>query len=428
MRPLEALFVAAVALSLVLRWMRPRGRQVSATMLAMIGILAALHLGFDSVRWEMVPAYVMAVVSAWILARDLQRVSGAKAGESARWVAVPSAAQRAGTGVALTIATLVAVLIPAWAFPRLSFPVPDGLYDTGRMDLSIADAARPGRAVSMTVWYPAETPNGRPLPYHPEPGRLGAALARGTALPAFTFRNLSAARTYSTNAPRFSIREGRSPLVVASTAVGGSRFDGTSVFERLASNGYVVVSVGEDSASQADRVADLRLALDHFLALPATGDTLSGHVRVDRVGLVGRGAGAAAAAELAAADSRVTAVVSIAPDGLGEVARRGVRRPFFVFTVSDLPGLADAMRYGGTEARLEAATAQSLADAALLSAPVRGMLGLESADAPRDVHGAVSALTLRFLDQYLKERRAETQVDLPARVHVRIIPHPPRAN
>ena len=36
------------------------------------------------------------------------------------------------------------------------------------------------------------------------------------------------------------------------------------------------------------------------------------------------------------------------------------------------------------------------------------MLGIESADSPQDVHAAVSALTLRFLDQYLKERREAT--------------------
>jgi len=55
------------------------------------------------------------------------------------------------------------------------------------------------------------------------------------------------------------------------------------------------------------------------------------------------------------------------------------------------------------------------------------MLGITSGDTPQDVHAAVSALTLRFLDQYLKERREATEVDLPAHVRVRIIPHPPRA-
>jgi hypothetical protein len=54
------------------------------------------------------------------------------------------------------------------------------------------------------------------------------------------------------------------------------------------------------------------------------------------------------------------------------------------------------------------------------------MLGITSGDSPQDVHAAVSALTLRFLDQYLKERREQTEVDLPSRVRVRIIPHQPR--
>ena len=85
------------------------------------------------------------------------------------------------------------------------------------------------------------------------------------------------------------------------------------------------------------------------------------------------------------------------------------------------------LRYGGTEVRLEGATDAALSDRALLGAPITRMLGIESGDAPRDVHAAVSALTLRFLDQYLKERREQTQVDLPARVRVTIIPHQPRA-
>jgi hypothetical protein len=39
MRPLEALLTAAVILVLVMRWLQPRNRQVTSTMLAMIGIL-----------------------------------------------------------------------------------------------------------------------------------------------------------------------------------------------------------------------------------------------------------------------------------------------------------------------------------------------------------------------------------------------------
>lgn len=55
MRPLEALLTGALVVSLAMRWLRPRGRQASSTILAMIGIFAALHLFFDRPRWEMTP-------------------------------------------------------------------------------------------------------------------------------------------------------------------------------------------------------------------------------------------------------------------------------------------------------------------------------------------------------------------------------------
>jgi len=437
MRPLEALLVAALTLALLLRWARPRNRQVTATLLAMVGILAVLHLVFDGWRWEMIPAYAMGLTAAWIFARDLRRVAGAKAGESARWSAIPSTSQRAVWGASLAVAAIAAVVIPAWAFPRIVLPEPDGLYYVGRLDVTLTDSARMNHPVDVTVWYPAEQPNGRVLRYHPRPGALASGLSKGTPLPGFAFRNLAATRTHSTSGPRFSIREGRSPIVLALHERGGSRFEGTALYERLASQGYVVASVGDDG-SLADgpngdfekKADDLAFVLNRLVRLPVGSaiDTLNGHVRIDRIAVIGRGAGAAVALEFAANDPRVTAVAAIAPAQLGDSAQRGVRRPFLVFTVANLtPGLDDAMRYGGTEVRLEGATDATLSDRALLGGPITRMIGITSSDSPQDVHAAVSALTLRFFDQYLKERREQTQVDLPSRVRVTIIPHQPRA-
>ena len=435
MRPLEALVTAAVILVLVMRWLQPRSRQVSGTMLAMIGILLALHLVFDGWRWEMGFTYGMALIAGWILLRDLGRVSGAKAGESSRWVAVPSTGQRVARGVPLLLAALAAVAIPALIFPRIVLPEPDGLYYVGRLEMSWTDPARANRPVVTTVWYPAEQPNGRSLTYHPRPSVLGSAMAKGSSLPGFTFRNLTAARTHTTADPRFSVREGRSPIVLVSPDSGASRYDNTALFEQLASHGYVVASVGDEgeaggvAADLAQRTGDLAFVLEKLVALPAGGtiDTLNTHVRIDRVAVIGRGAGASAALELGANDPRINGVVAIAPDALGQAALGGVRRPVLMFTIREgTPGLDDALRYGGTEARFEGASDATLSDRALLGSPITSMLGIASGDAPRDVHAAVSALTLRFLDQYLKERRQETQVDLPSRVRVRIIPHQAR--
>ena len=422
-------------IALTLRFIQPRNRQQTATLLAMIGIFAALHVFFDGARWEMIPSYAMAAAAVWIFVRDLRRVTGAKAGESSRWIAIPSTAQRVTRGTLLGVSTLAAVIIPAWAFPRLTMPDLDGYYDVGRMEVSFTDPARANRPIDVTIWYPAEAPNGRVLRYHPEPGALGSTLASGTPLPGFMFRNLTAARTHATRDPKFNLREGRSPLVLASHDSGGSRYEGTGIYEHLAANGYVVASVGGDGSSVAsvdvaERAADLAFVLNRLVTLPATGvvDTLNTHIRVDRIAVIGRGLGAAAALEVGATEPRVTAVAAVAPRGLTTTARNGVRRPFLVFTVTEnTDGLDDALRYGGTEARLEGATDATLSDRALLGAPVVGLLGIESGDDPRDVHAAVSALTLRFLDQYLKERREATEVALPSRVRVRMIPHQPRS-
>jgi hypothetical protein len=459
MRPLEALLLGAIVVTLTLRWLRPRNRQFTSSALAMLAIMTALHLFFDRPRWEMIPAYLMGVAAAWILGRDLNRLSGAKAGESARWARVPSMGERAVSGVLLAVATAAATAIPAWAFPRINLPRPDGYYEVGRLDVTLADSTRPlasgaPRPVAVSAWYPAEAPNGSPLRYHPQAGALGSHLATGTPLPGFAFRNLTAARTNSTAEPRFSIREGRSPLVLVAHDTGASRMEGTAMFEQLASRGYIVVSIdhagaaagpaGDDASPQTSpvsgsagdparaveaRVADLRLVLDRFSSLPHRSaiDTLASHVRIDRVAVVGTGLGAAAAAEVAVLDDRVTAGVGIAPDTIASAGSRGLRRPFLMFTVSD-PGtlLDDVFRYGGTEVRLEGTTVRALQDVALVGAPVVSLLGIESTDAPADVHAAVAALTLRFLDQYLKERTEQTEVDLPQHVQVRVIPHQAR--
>jgi hypothetical protein len=456
MRPLEVLLVGALLVSLLLRWIKPRNRQFTASTIAMLGILVGLHLIFDGPRWEMIPAYAMGAAAAWVLSSDLRRVTGAKAGESSRWSALPSTERRVLTGALLAVAGVAAVAIPLWAFPRIVLPRPDGLYDVGRLDIAWSDSTRPlasgqARPVVLSAWYPAEAPNGRPLRYHPDPAALGADFAAGTPLPGFAFRNLTAARTHSTSEPRFSIREGRSPLVVVSHEVGASRMEGTALFERLASRGYVVISVDHagsaagarepegvplvsgvelDAGDQtAQRVADLRFVLDRINRLPMGGpiDTLNRHIRLDRTAVIGRGIGASAAAEMAVLDARVTAAVGIAPDTIAAAASQGVRRPLLVFTPHD-PDLSldDVFRYGGTEVRLDGATRRTLSDLALLGPPVLNILGIESGNAPSDVHAAISALTLRFLDQYLKERTEETEVALPARVRLHVIPHQAR--
>ena len=146
------------------------------------------------------------------------------------------------------------------------------------------------------------------------------------------------------------------------------------------------------------------------------------------MGVFGHGAGATAAAEAIADDARFGIAATWGASVFGTAASRGIRRPVLAFTVgTSPPSLDSVLRYGGTEVRLESASQGSLTDHALLGKPIARLLGLQRAHDPRDIQAAVPALMLRFVDQYLKDRGSETDVDLPSRVHVRLIPHQPRA-
>jgi pimeloyl-ACP methyl ester carboxylesterase len=493
MRPLEGVLFVMVVVALAARWARPRNRQTTASLVGMLGILLVLHVAIDGPRWQMGVVYIMAVVAAVVFVGDLRRIAHAKAGESSRWRAVPSPLRRAVTGIVLLVAAAGAWLLPAWLLPRVFFPRPDGLYAVGRLEVFWTDSTReerhtpePGdrRGVWVSFWYPAEAPNGRPLPYHPQGRQLAADIGRGQRLPGFVFWNLARARTHGTRAPRFSIRQGRAPLLLFSHGFEGTRVQNTFEFETLASHGYVIASIehtysaagtvlpdgrhvasgGPDLLGSAEGrvqlldewVRDAAFVLDQLNALPVRdlSDTLAGHLQLDRVGYFGHSMGGIAAAELMVRDPRVKVGINMDGNPFGQSLERGVDRPFLVFTSKRLDpatvperllerqnitrdslarmwqdvdrNIAALLQRGGTEFRLEGAAHQSLSDFPLWSPRLARRLGVAGSDDPRAVHAAVTALTLRFFDQYLLGRTRETSVELPSSVQVRTIRHEPR--
>ncbi len=493
MRPLESILIAVVLAALAARLMRPRTRQTTASLVAMLGIFVVLHIIIDGLRWQMVPAYGLVVVAILVFRADLARMSEAKAGASAKWKAVPSRARRAWLGVALVITAAAAVLLPGYLLPRVTFPEPAGYYAVGRLEVFWTDSSREEtftpeagdrRGVWVTFWYPAEETPGKPLRYHPAPRVLASDLAAGLPLPGFAFWNLTAARTNSESAPRFNIREGRSPLLIFLHGVPGTRVQNTFEFETLASRGYVVVSIEHtyaavgtvlpDGSHATYRVQDLlhtaagqtrlidvwtrdaQFVLDRLQALPVgdLSDTIARHLQVDRVGVFGHSLGGGAAAELMARDARVKAGVDM--DGVpgSTAAAAGLHSPFLVFTSPGTAadsladdqlafyggnrdsvrawfarrdaGIASLLRFGGTEVRMDGTVHTSFTDLPLWSPVLARRFGIAGSDDPGDVHAAVTALTVRFFDQYLKGDSGTTSVELPRRARVRIIRHEPK--
>lgn len=232
-------------------------------------------------------------------------------------------------------------------------PAPDqlGPYDVGRFTLSLADPARPGRPMTVDVWYPVD-----PADAHGPPSRYAIPLLGGLDSDiALDGPPLSPKRPF--------------PLVVFSHGSFGIRFQSFFLCETLASHGFVVASpdhygntlldafAGGGAMTPAqlvqtaiDRVLDVRFVIDLMLAKSATaGDALAGGVDATRIGVSGHSFGGFTSLAIAsgfgalqdprvppftplALDPRVDAIAPLAPASSfltdGELA--GIRIPMLV--------------------------------------------------------------------------------------------------
>src|SRR5262249_38543067 len=158
---------------------------------------------FDGARWEMIPTYLLGLWGLLLAWRDFRRHGGE--------AVAPAVRSRALMGAVVAVGGLIALLLPAWLFPRVVFPTPSGYYPVGRIEAFRVDSSRDEvltpesgdkRSLLLSIWYPADTSNGRRAPYHPNASTLASDWLGSSHLPGFLISTLTRARTHETlNAP-----------------------------------------------------------------------------------------------------------------------------------------------------------------------------------------------------------------------------------
>jgi predicted dienelactone hydrolase len=246
MRPIEGLILLAILFSL-LAYLVPKSRRPRWLSLlpALAALLVVIHLLVEGYRWQMVPAYALAAIVVVGMVRGVRQTTEPQH-------EAPSRKRRiiALIGVALGLLLLaLAAALPS-ILPVFSLPEPTGPHAVGTRYFYWTDEDRPDesttdlgdfRKVSAQIWYPAEL-SGDEKPIRYMRRDAARALARFEDLPEFLFDHFALVRTHAYLGA--DVAQTGAPFPVITYSTSGLMSPHMTLFEELASHGYVVVCIG----------------------------------------------------------------------------------------------------------------------------------------------------------------------------------------
>src|SRR5215217_6998086 len=250
MRPIEILLSLANLLAFLVLAV-PRLRAVPwVRHLAPIALpIAGAQVLLEGPRWQMLPAYALAVLFfvVWLLRYVTP------AGGPAR----QKRTNRLAAGLAIGLGALglaVSIVLPI-VLPVFRFPDPSGPYEVGTSTYYWVDADRPEvftadpddrRELMVQVWYPAEEdPSSPRAPWVQDADALAAELARVLHLPRFTFGHLKYITSDAIPSAPVADDEPSYPVLIFLEGSTGFRQMNTFQVEELVSHGYIVAAIDQ---------------------------------------------------------------------------------------------------------------------------------------------------------------------------------------
>jgi dienelactone hydrolase len=434
MRPLEILLVILVVLSVFLALTGKIAPRILMWLCALTVAVLVLHGFIEGPHWQMLPAYVAALASPFLLL-----------------ISRPALCRLMGTGMLLLIGVACAA---SAILPMFHLPEPTGPYAIGTRILSVVNEhpsdpssadSQGKRELVIQVWYPAESSHNTRAPYR--------KLAETTLKSSYQAMLWTHSRW---NAP-FALRGNPFPLLLLNPAWSGRRSYYTYLVEDLASHGYIAVSIdhtgnngptefpdGHVDQPTADsrldfvthtweelniygaqqleiQVEDNRFVLDQFENWDRVRTSFFyGHVDMNRVGALGHSFGGAVAAQACLEDSRVKSVLDMDGSFWGEVQKQGLERPIMMieedqarFTperlekdhaalmdhLLDLGDMAMMHKSNGYLITLHGSTHSSFSDRSLFS-PLKSQSGVGSIPPGRE-YSILRSYVLAFFEKTL---------------------------
>lgn len=350
MRPLEIAGTVGLLLYTPYLFFPSVGQDaIFAFLLCAAVLLIACHAWFEGCRWQMAPAYFLAL--GLVLYECLHRLLGFHA---------PGMA-----GVAALLfdlaAIVLSILLPVFRLPAPTGPYPVGTQTRHLVDESRGDrfSDRPGRRreLMIQIWYPADvSSSGQVAPY------------RERTITTLKNAHFALVKSHSMLQARLSPSQERYPVLLYTPSWSGIRTECTVQVEELASHGYVVVGIDHPYSSSVVALPDGRIARRKFVgdedysssaavdAFVRTADQqvklraqdatfvldtlehlhgsdpeelLTGRLDLARVGIFGFSLGGGTAAQACWLDRRFKAGLDMGGMIAGESGKLGTFAPFF---------------------------------------------------------------------------------------------------
>lgn len=391
MRIIEVLILAALLIALLNTFRRATDR--AGAYLPYIPVaMILLHLTLEGYRWQMVPAYVVALL---MFGQGLSELRKRKSSAASRPRKLRVTTAMCG------ILLLASSGFLGWLFPVFELPAPTGRYAVGTTYLYLVDRSREEsftedktdrRELPVQLWYPAERTDDVPLaPYLQDAKKVGRRLAgdvritEKTHLPPFMFDHLAQVKAHSFPDAPLASEDLRYPVLIFSHGYAqGMASQNTVQMQELASHGYIVASITHpyeallafmaDGGAVAANRAQLQALSDElgpllkiwaksgsrveqdarFRALVAGTQTaaksvdlwvadtrfvvdelarlnaerFAGKLDLDRLGVFGMSFGGTTAAQVCLEDPRVKAGINLDGLQLGKTLGQSIRQPF----------------------------------------------------------------------------------------------------
>ena len=137
--------------------------------------------------------------------------------------------------------------------PVVNLPAPTGPYVVGTTTFKLVDESREEvfsaengdyRTVLVTAWYPVDDVAGlKPVSYWDEAGITGRAYSLSAYIGTYWYTHLNQVQTNSYRDVMIAQGEQNYPVIIYSHSYNGLNTENTILFEQMASQGYVVLSI-----------------------------------------------------------------------------------------------------------------------------------------------------------------------------------------